>query len=131
MLEIRTIEVGIARPWREVYEAIWRPEAFAHWASGMATAALEPDGEAWRGEGPEGPIRVTFTPHNPYGVMDHRVQTGGQVLYMPLRVIENDDGATVALTLFRQPGMDDAKFEADARWVAKDLQTLKTFVETS
>jgi hypothetical protein len=34
----------------------------------------------------------------------------------------------VLLTLFRQPDMPDAKFEADAEWVKRDLLSLKALV---
>jgi hypothetical protein len=58
--------------------------------------------------------------------MDHAVDVGaGRLVHVPMRVIENGDGAEIMLTLFRQPGMDDAKFAADAEWVRRDLQTLK------
>jgi hypothetical protein len=64
-----------------------------------------------------------------FGVMDHYVDVGiGSQIYIPLRIIPNGDGAEVLLTLFRQPGMSDAKFEADAEWVERDLLSLKALV---
>ena len=87
---------------------------------------MEKDGDAWKAEGPEGPIRVRFTEHNPFGVMDHHVDAGdGREIYVPLRVIPNADGAEVLLTLFKQPEMSDAKFLADIEWVQRDLLALR------
>ena len=130
MLPSQTVSVSIDRPWQAVYDAFWRPEAFARWASGLSQAELHPDGDLWTGHGPEGPVTVRFTPHNDYGVMDHWVDTGaGDPVHIPLRVIANQDGTEVALTLFRQPGMDDAKFAEDAGWVARDLAKLKALAE--
>jgi hypothetical protein len=61
--------------------------------------------------------------------MDHYVDVGiGPEIYIPLRIIPNGDGAEVLLTLFRQPGMSDAKFEGDAKWVERDLLSLKALV---
>ena len=58
--------------------------------------------------------------------MDHFVDTGsGEPIHIPMRVVQNGEGAEVMLTLYRQPGMDDAKFAADAAWIRKDLETLK------
>ncbi len=129
MLESRTISISINRNWNEVYEAVWRPGDFPKWASGLSKSALIKDGDAWKAEGPEGPIRITFTDHNVFGVMDHYVTLGdGTVIYVPLRVIRNGDGAEVLLTLFRQPGMTDAQFAADAEWIARDLLALKALV---
>jgi hypothetical protein len=126
ILEATTLTTSVDRPWRDVYEAIWRPLDFLRWASGLSGSTLEQVGAGWRAQGPEGPVIITFTPHNEFGVMDHTVDVGaGRLVHVPMRVIANGDGAEIMLTLFRQPGMDDAKFAADAEWVRRDLQTLK------
>lgn len=129
MLEARTLSVSIDRHWRDVYDAIWRPEDFPRWASGLSASSLERDGDAWRAAGPEGPVRIRFTDHNPFGVMDHHVDTGdGPEVYVPMRVVRNGAGAEVLLTLFRQPGMSDAKLAADAEWVRRDLLALRALL---
>ena len=126
MLPSRIISISIAKNWKAVYEAIWRPEDFPNWASGLSSAQLTKEGEIWQGKGPEGPITIRFTPHNELGVMDHYVGTGtGPEIYVPLRVIENGEGAEVQLTLFRQPSMSDEQFAADAEMVGRDLLALK------
>ena len=130
MLESRTISISIARDWKEVYEAVWRPQDFRRWASGLSESRLERDeADWWRADGPEGPIRIRFTGHNPFGVMDHFVDTGGGAqVYVPMRVVANGEGAEVLFTLFRQPGMSEEKFASDADWVARDLLALKTLL---
>jgi hypothetical protein len=126
MLAARTYSVSIDRDWRALYEEIWRPDYFAKWASGLAESDLRASGEEWRADGPEGPISIRFTPHNDYGVMDHFVNAGtGDDIHIPLRVVQNGDGAEVMLTLYRQPGMTDEKFSADAKWINRDLHALK------
>ncbi len=50
-------------------------------------------------------------------------------VYIPLRIIANQDGAEVILTVFRQPGMSDVKFQEDLKWVEKDLRALKALAE--
>lgn len=129
MLESRTISVPIERNWQEVYEAVWRPEDFPKWASGLSGSSLARDGEFWNAEGPGGAVRIRFTGHNAFGVMDHYVYAGdAPAIYVPLRIIQNGDGAEVQLTLFRQTGMSDVKFAADAAWVERDLVALKALV---
>lgn len=62
--------------------------------------------------------------------MDHWVHPDqGAEIYVPMRVIANGPGALVEFTLFRQPGMTKEKFQADADWVARDLQALRAFAE--
>lgn len=125
MLDARTISISVNRDWRELYDAVWRPQVFPTWASGLSKSSLEPDGEYWRAEGPEGTVRIRFTDYNPFGVMDHYVDLGrGPKIYVPLRIISNGDGAEVLLTLFRQPGMSEAKFQEDVDWVRRDLLAL-------
>jgi hypothetical protein len=129
VLESRTLSIAIGRPWTEVYESIWRPESFPQWASGLSKASLEKDGNWWRAEGPTGTVRIRFTGHNPFGVMDHYVDTGsGPEIYVPLRVIANRDGAEILLTLFRQPGISEQQFLTDAEWVNRDLSALATLM---
>jgi hypothetical protein len=129
-MSARTYSISIGHEWRALYERIWRPDFFAKWASGLAESDLRKDGDQWLADGPEGPIRIRFTPYNSFGVMDHFVDTAeGPTVYVPLRVVQNGDGAEVMLTLFRQPEMDDQRFAADAKWVNRDLRSLKTLIE--
>ncbi|WP_250441050.1 polyketide cyclase [Caballeronia sp. AZ1_KS37] len=124
-MHTRTLTVTVDRDWRELYDAIWRPEVFPTWASGLAQSTLEDMGDHWRARGPAGEVTIRFTEHNAFGIMDHRVglPDGGEV-YVPLRVYQNGAGAEIALTLFRQPGMSDDTFAADADWVRRDLAAL-------
>jgi len=131
MLPARSFSISIRHEWRALYERIWRPEFFPDWAAGLADSALRPDGDdRWLADGFDGPIRMRFTPHNPLGVMDHWVDPGtGPEIHVPLRVVENGDGAEVILTLFRQPGMDEERFSADIKLVNRDLKALKFLIE--
>lgn len=131
MLPARTYSVTINKDWQNLYEMIWQPEFFPKWASGLAESGLRPAGDGcWLADGAEGPIRIRFTPHNEFGVMDHHVDLGnGQEVHVPLRVVRNGEGAEVMLTLFRQPDMDDERFAADIKWVNRDLRALKTLAE--
>jgi hypothetical protein len=128
----QTIGQSVERPWREVYEALWRPQAFPRWASGLAKGDLRQDGDRWRADGPEGPSRIRFSERNDHGVMDHWVELPtGAVLYIPLRVIANGEGAEVLLTMFRRPGQSDQAFAADLDWGRRDLDALRTLLLSS
>ena len=129
MLAAETYSISINRDWHAVYEAIWRPEMFPRWASGLAQSNLHQEGDDWCAQGPEGPIRIRFTPHNDYGVMDHFVETGtAPPVHIPMRVVQNGEGAEVMLTLYRQPGMDDEKLATDAEWMKRDLEALNVLM---
>jgi hypothetical protein len=129
LFETRPITVSIARSAAEVYAFAHPPETFPQWAAGLG-AGLTRHGDHWIAHGPDGDVRVRFSPENPYGVLDHWVTLpDGTELSIPLRVVANGDGAEVTLTLFRVPGMDDATFERDQGLVAQDLAKLKALLE--
>jgi hypothetical protein len=129
MFESRMICISIDRNWKEIYEAVWRPEDFPKWASGLSQSSLAKDGDTWKVEGLEEPVRIRFTGHNAFGVMDHYVTTGsGPEIYVPMRIIQNGDGADVQFTLFRQQDMSDERYAADAEWVRRDLLALKALL---
>ncbi|SIT48056.1 conserved hypothetical protein [Paraburkholderia piptadeniae] len=129
-VESKTISVSIARDWREVYAFMEHPLSFAQWASGLGKP-LRGEGSLWTFESADGrPVTVRFTPHNPYGVLDHYVMTEhGDEIYIPMRVIANGDGTEVLFTLLRTADMSDARFAADAQWVERDLAALKRFLD--
>lgn len=125
MLSSQTLSMTIARNWLDLYETIWKPEFFPKWASGLSGNTLEPEGTHWRAQSAEGKIKIRFTSHNPFGVMDHWINNGvGKEIYMPMRVIANEQGAEVLITVYRQPLMSEEKFSKDIEWVRKDLAQL-------
>ena len=126
---VQTLSISIERPFATVYEFLAIPENFPRWASGLASG-LNRVNDEWIAQTPEGPLRVKFTAHNPFGVADHYVvPESGSSIYIPMRVIANGSGSELIFTLFRQPDMSDEKFAADAAWVRRDLQTLKELLE--
>jgi hypothetical protein len=127
--EARTLQISIARNWRDVYDFASVPENLPEWASGL-TSALQKSGDEWLADGPAGKLRLRFAPTNKFGVLDHWVTTEtGEEVYIPLRVVGNGENSEVIFTLFRLPGMGDEKFTADAAWVMRDLQKLKDLLE--
>lgn len=129
--EARALSVPINRPAAEAYEFLSEPENFRKWASGLG-ASLRRNGDDWVVETPEGQATVRFSEPNAYGVLDHQVRLpGAPPVYVPLRVVANDAGCNLVLTLFRRPEMTDAQFAADAEWVMRDLEAAKRLLERS
>jgi len=126
----KLVSISIDCNWREVYDFAAEPTNFPLWASGLASG-VEKSGDDWTAQGPEGPIRIRFSPPNDFGVLDHVVTVApGVEILIPLRVVANGTGGEVTLTLFQTPGMSDETFEADAEWVQSDLLALKTLLES-
>jgi hypothetical protein len=131
VLPSQTVNVTIPRNWVDLYETIWKPEFFPKWASGLSQSSLVRESTHWKANGPNGVVKLRFTEHNPWGVMDHYVDSGfGKEVYVPMRVVGNEAGATVFITVFRQSLMSEDKFAQDIEWVKRDLQALHTLLTT-
>ncbi|GAA4323969.1 hypothetical protein GCM10023144_05180 [Pigmentiphaga soli] len=131
----RILGVGIDRPHAEVAAFLADPRNFPLWASGLAGGlerlAQAGTADEWVADGADGRVTMRFSPPNDFGVADHWVTLpDGTTVYVPLRAVADGDGALVTLTLFRLPGMDDARFEADGQWIERDLASLKRVLES-
>lgn len=129
--ESRNISVRIGRPVEVVYDFASNPENLPKWASGLGKSITKITG-GWRVETPQGPLKIRFTERNNFGVLDHYVMPeSGPEIYCPMRVVANGAGSEIIFTLFRLPGMPEEKFAADADWVRRDLNRLKTLLEAA
>ena len=131
-VQSRVITQRVACEWRRAYALAADPARLPDWASGLARSALVRDGDHWTVKTPEsGDARMRFAPPNDFGVLDHWVAPEGvPEVYLPFRVIGVAPGACeLQFTLLRQPHMDDAAFERDAEWIARDLQSLRRLLE--
>ena len=125
---VRHLSIAIACPASEVYAYAREPHNLVHWASGLGSVRRLRGG--WVADIAGQQLRLRFTRRNRHGVLDHWVTPPGSAeIYIPLRVIGNGDDCELLLTLFRQPDMTDAQFEADADWVMRDLTRLKQLME--
>jgi len=131
MLSSHTLSLAIHRNWVDLYETIWKPEFFPKWASVLSQGPLEPDGNSWKGRGPQGPVKVRFTEHNPFCIMDHYIDSGySKEIFVPMRIVANEEGSQVLITVFRQPLVSDEKFAQELEWGKRDLQALHTLLTT-
>jgi hypothetical protein len=48
-----------------------------------------------------------------------------------MRVVPNDDGSELIFTVYQRPGMSDEVFAEDANAVTRDLERLKTLLESA
>lgn len=129
LLQSRHVSVAIERSPEDVYAFASDIQNLPRWASGLGGSIREVEGE-WIADGPMGPVRVRFTAPNELGVLDHDVVLpSGTTVHNPLRVVPNGTGSEVIFTLFRQPDVTEEQLEEDAKWVQKDLRTLKNLLE--
>ena len=130
MRRSHTISISIDRPYDEVYGYLSNPLHYQTWAA-VEPGTFKPlaDGD-WQAETPFGFRQFRFSPPNRHGVLDHAVFVpGGEILYMPMRVVPNDEGTELIFTFFRREGMDDAQFASAVEWIMTDFLALKSLLE--
>jgi hypothetical protein len=98
------------------------------WAHGLSAGVSESESEE---EGvlvcdsPMGRVQVRFAAGAELGIFDHDVTLpDGRAFHNPLRVLRNDQGSEVVLTLYRLAGVTDEEHERDAATIAADLERL-------
>jgi hypothetical protein len=129
LFEFKHISVSINRSPSDVYAFISDGANLAQWASGLGTT-FQRDGDEWLVQGPLGTARVRLSKPNDFGVADQTVTLDtGVTVQNPIRVVPNGDGCTVTFTLMRLCDVSERKFNDDAAWVQKDLETLKAILE--
>jgi len=128
-VESRTIAVRIDRPFDEAYEFLVVPTNWNQWAFGLGRNIRRAQ-DGWIADSDGGVAAVQFTPRNAFGVVDHTVtRPSGQRVYVPMRLIANGNGCELLFTLFREPGISDARFASDSDFVQRDLTRLKQLLE--
>ena len=127
--QVRHISVSIDRLPGDVYVFVSDPANLPKWATGLSGSIRNVQGK-WIADSPMGKIRIRFAEKNRFGVLDHElVLETGTAISNPMRVIANGGGSEMIFTLIRQAGMSKEQFDADARWVEKDLRLLKDILE--
>jgi len=129
--EIKIVSETVAAPARQVYEFARQRENLHLWASGLASADIEQEGDHWVVAGsPMGRIEIRMAPRNDFGVLDHDVTTpDGVTTHNAFRVTPVDEGCALSFVVLRQVGASDEAFAADAAHVLKDLRSLKGLME--
>lgn len=130
LLESRPVGVVIEASAARVYDFVVDPANLPLWAAGLAGSSVEEEDGRWFTDSAMGRVEVRFAPRNPFGVADHVVTLpDGTSVDNPLRVLVNGDGAEVAFTVRRRPGMSLEEWDDDCERVATDLETLRLLME--
>ena len=132
MFSARSFGVSIARPVTEVYDYLAEPENLTNWMTVLGTRLRKADGAHWIAEAPvvdTGPITIGFSPRNRFGVLDYEFSHGDRTTTFPMRVLANDEGSEVVVTLFAPRGAGEAHLASEVEWLTTDLLTLKALLE--
>jgi hypothetical protein len=125
------VSTSIDRPADDVYSYVTDPANLSTWAAGLAQSPLrQVDGE-WVADSPLGRVTVAFVDPNDLGVADHDVTLpSGETVTNPMRIFANGDGCDVVFSVRRLATMSESDFAADVDAVARDLDSLRSVMES-
>ncbi len=124
-----TLSVSIACPPAAVAAFVADPRNLPQWAGGFCKSVRQ-DGDRWLLETGEGEVGLKFTGPTGHGILDHLITLGPDLqVFVPMRVVPNEQGSEVLFTLFRGPAMTEERLSRDMALVSADLQMLKGVME--
>lgn len=124
-----TLAISIDRPPAEVAAFVADVSKMPRWAGGLCKSVRR-DSHGWRIDTGQGEAGFRFTGKTEEGILDHIVSLdSGLEVFIPLRVVPNQNGSEVLFTLFRLPGMTEERLQQDMAAVHTDLQQLKEALE--
>ncbi len=134
MMQTQTITVDIAAPFGAVMSELANPMMHPTWATEFFKGdAEQADKSEVHVNVPRlgGACRMKVKSNNDFGAIDIYLAPVGKEFGKPLpvRVIENDDGATVLWTLSQFPGMPKEVFSAGCKSMQSELNSLKYKLE--
>ena len=127
--KVHTLSIDINTSVQSVYTYVRDGFNLPVWASSFCLYAGKTE-RGWELETPGGRVQMSFCADNHLGVLDHNVVLeNGVSIYVPMRVIKNNEGCTVIFTLLQGSNMDERELEADKIAIMADLRRLKSMLE--
>lgn len=125
-----TVTISIDCPVQTVYEFLADPRNLPTWLADIGDTILQVRDQEWAVESLAGPYTFRFCPRNRFGVLDFAVIRADRlVLEMPVRVVANEGGTELMLTIHRMPEKAEVVHASEVEWIRVDLATLKTLLE--
>lgn len=131
MRRSHTISLSIDCSYEATYRFLADPRSYGEWAA-VEKLTYRPLGDGdWEGVANIGGMRhFRFTRVNEFGVLDHAMFVPGEEpLWMPMRVMPNEEGTDLVFTFYQRPGMSDEEFASTIEWITTDFLALKALLE--
>lgn len=121
--------IDIKSSFDKVYAYIVNPMNWPQWAI-VNLRSIKPETNGWFktitrfGEG-----KLKIHAQKELGIFDHTWEDSQASWTVPARVVRNNDGATVMLTLFQPSAMSDNEFDGVMKELDLEIKTLKEILE--
>jgi len=124
-----TLSISIAGKPADIAAYVADANNMPQWAGGFCKS-VKKTGEDWAVETGEGEVGLKFLGPTSAGILDHVVTLSPEMqVYVPMRVVPNEEGSEVLFTLFQPPAMTEFRLQQDIALVKADLKRLKQVIE--
>lgn len=125
-----TLSISIAGKPADIAAYVADASNMPQWAGGFCKSARKA-GDEWLVVTGEGEVGLKFLGPVSAGILDHVVTLSPDMqVYVPMRVVPNEEGSEVLFTLFQPPAMTEFRLQQDIALVKSDLQRLKQVIES-
>ena len=127
-MRARSVSVFIDRDPASVFEFVSQIRSLPQWAMQFIRSMSRPRG-GWSAA-PRGSVRVRLRNNPAAGIADQRIiPEPGREFLVPLRVLPNNAGAEVAVTMFQPEEMPDHVFDKMADMLGRELEVLRDLLK--
>ena len=125
-----TLSVSIRAPFDQAWALLTDATKLHLWTVDFAIAPPEPRGDVFRVQTPRGELDLFIRADQKTGVIDFHFGRDGKFRCSPSRLIRMNDSVVYIFTQFEPPGAAPGLFETLVNNVRKELEILKSLLET-
>jgi hypothetical protein len=126
-----TKTVSIDAPQDRVFAFLADATNWPKWAI-VNVKSVKPAGDGWWDmETPAGMGRLRIRPNAEFGILDHDFNATDASWTVPARLVPNGNGCMFMITFFQPPAFTKQFFEEQAALVDRELDQLKSLMESA
>ena len=123
MQKSHTISIFIDRKPDQVFDLL------LDWPSRISENAKKQDDGWWSFETTRGPAKLRFKENKEFGILDHQFVDEEATWDVPMRVVPNDQGSELMITLFQSPSFSDELFSQRMDEMQQVMEAIKATME--
>ena len=126
-----TKTISIDAPQERVFAFLADAANWPQWAIVNVKSVARADDPWWDMETPAGMAKLRIRPNAVFGILDHDFNAPDASWTVPARVVPNGSGCEFMITFFQPPMFTRQFFEEQAALVDKELDRLKSLMESA
>jgi len=126
-----TKTISIDAPQDRVFAFLADAANWPKWAIVNVKSVKPADGQWWDMETPAGMAKLRIHANAEFGILDHDFSAPDASWTVPARLVPNGNGCVFMMTFFQPPSFTKQFFEEQAALVDRELDQLKSLMESA